>query len=131
MSLGNMKNPYTFEPIGIMHSPFKEKFGTPRQPNLFKGIEARIELFQKNASDLLYGLEEFSHIWVIFVFHDQQKVSKAKIRPPRLEGRKIGILASRTPHRPNPIGLSLVRITQIKGNFIEVEGGDLIDKHQF
>jgi tRNA-Thr(GGU) m(6)t(6)A37 methyltransferase TsaA len=126
---------YCMEPIGFMQTCFKEKFGIPRQPGLVTGAEGTIKLrndpFLLNA---IKGLEGFSHLWVIFVFHEQDARSwKPSIRPPRLGGaKKVGVLASRSPHRPNPIGLSVVKIDKINtdasdGIEIQVSGVDVLD----
>jgi tRNA-Thr(GGU) m(6)t(6)A37 methyltransferase TsaA len=126
---------FTFAPIGILHTCFKEKFGIPRQPGLVAGAEGTIKLnndpFFKQA---VRELEGFSHLWVIFVFHRHDARNwKPSIRPPRLGGaRKVGVLASRSPHRPNPIGLSAVRLERIDldaqgGIEIHVSGVDVLD----
>lgn len=118
------------KPIGIIHTCFKEKFGIPRQPGLIAHATGTIELedhpFMEQA---LRGLEGFSHLWVIFVFHEHDaKNWKPQIRPPRLGGaQKMGVLASRSPHRPNPIGLSVVKIEKIDGTQIQVSGVDILD----
>lgn len=128
-------------PIGYVKSVFKEKFGIPRQPGLVPAARAVIEL--NNDPDLrlaLRGLEGFSHLWVIFWFHEHGLNTSARqwkpsIRPPRLGGQaKVGVLASRSPHRPNPIGLSAVRLEGIDlgtpsthGPRIEISGHDLLD----
>ncbi len=126
---------WSFEPIGILSTCFKEKFGIPRQPGLVAGAEGVLKLrdepFLKQA---VRELEGFSHLWVVFVFHrHDSKAWKPSIRPPRLGGaRKVGVLASRSPHRPNPIGLSAVRLKRIdleaKGGIeIHLEGVDILD----
>lgn len=126
---------WSFEPIGVLSTCFKEKFGIPRQPGLVTGAEGvlklRDEAFLKQA---LRELESFSHLWVIFVFHRHDAKSwKPSIRPPRLGGsRKVGVLASRSPHRPNPIGLSAVKLKRIDwdapgGIEIHLEGVDILD----
>lgn len=80
-------------------------------------------------ADSLDGLEEFSHIWLIFVFHKSTHSKlKSKVKPPRLNGEKKGIFATRTPHRYNPVGLSLCKIVKIDGKKILVSGIDLIDE---
>lgn len=126
---------YTFEPIAFMQSPFKDRYGVPRQPGLAQNAIGRIHF--KKDPDLktaLKTIEQFSHLWVIFVFHNHGgKKWKPSIRPPRLGGRaKVGVLASRSPHRPNPIGISVVTIQKVlidceDGPVIEVKGVDLID----
>lgn len=124
-----------FEPIGFVQSCFKEKFGIPRQPLLIPEADGAIVL--KKDPDLktaLRGLESFSHLWVIFVFHEHGgKKWKPSIRPPRLGGaKKVGVLASRSPHRPNPIGMSVVKLRKVdlegrSGPIIYIQGGDLLD----
>jgi len=107
---------FEIEPIGILHTCFKEKFGIPRQPGLVQSAHGILKLkddpFLKTA---LKGLEGFSHVWVIFVFHEHQaKNWKPSIRPPRLGGaKKVGVLASRSPHRPNALGLSCLKLEKI------------------
>lgn len=126
---------FEFKPIGALQTCFKEKFGIPRQPGLVTGAEGVIKLnddpFLKQA---VRELEGFSHLWVVFVFHEHDaKAWKPSIRPPRLGGaRKVGVLASRSPHRPNPIGLSAVRLVRIDptapgGVEIHVAGVDVLD----
>jgi tRNA-Thr(GGU) m(6)t(6)A37 methyltransferase TsaA len=81
----------------------------------------------------LDGLSDFSHVWLVFVFHannDSEDVgthTKAKIRPPRLLGKKLGMFATRTPHRVNPIGLTVCRLDRIEGSTIHLSGVDVID----
>lgn len=128
---------WTFAPIGAIRTSFKEKFGTPRQPGLAANARGVIEL--NRGEQLGYAcrhLESFSHLWVIFVFHAAFKEGqpwKPMIRPPRLGGaKKVGVLASRSPHRPNPIGLSVVKIEKVdlsdpENARIEVSGVDILD----
>lgn len=125
---------YNFSPIGIIHSCYKEKFGIPRQPGLVTEAVARLELTPPyNRMDTLEGLSDFSHMWIQFVFHANQRDSwKAKVRPPRLGGqKKLGVFATRGTYRPNPIGLSVVKIQRIYKKdskiFIDIEGADLLD----
>ncbi len=118
-------------PIGILRSPFVDKFGTPRQPGLAPAVRGEIQLYPwVGGSEVLRGIEGFSHLWVLFWFH-QAKDRKVVVRPPRLGGKeKVGIFASRSPHRPNPIGLSVVRLEGIRlerGVTIEVSGLDIVD----
>ena len=125
--------------IGRVNSPYKEKFAIPRQPGLVDSAKGSIHLINNaNNSDLVRGLSEFSHIWVIFVFHEtQDKGWSPLVRPPRLGGnKKIGVLATRSTFRPNPIGMSLVKldnigVTQLKGKqhvTLNISGLDLLDK---
>ncbi|MFC1684381.1 tRNA (N6-threonylcarbamoyladenosine(37)-N6)-methyltransferase TrmO [Pseudomonadota bacterium] len=107
---------YSFEPIGIIHSPFREKFGIPRQPLLVPEAKARLELLAPYARvEALMGLENFSHLWVTFVFHQAMRGKwQPMVRPPRLGGnQRVGVFASRSPFRPNPIGLSVVGLESI------------------
>ena len=129
-----------------MHSPYREKFGIPRQPNLVQ-VESYIEM-QAPYNDVLAfeGIEAFSHLWLIWQFHDnknqtdahqtlqkQQSPSfRAQVRPPRLGGnQKIGVFATRSMYRPSPIGLSVVRLKCVKkeGKSVRVyvTGSDLLD----
>ncbi|MEP3351126.1 MAG: tRNA (N6-threonylcarbamoyladenosine(37)-N6)-methyltransferase TrmO [Marinomonas sp.] len=125
---------YTLSPIGIIHSCYKEKFGIPRQPGLVTEATARLELIAPyNRLDTLDGLSDFSHIWIQFIFHANQREGwKAKVRPPRLGGqKKMGVFATRATHRPNPIGLSVVKMGRIYKEdarvFIDLHGADLLD----
>ncbi|MFN3455328.1 MAG: tRNA (N6-threonylcarbamoyladenosine(37)-N6)-methyltransferase TrmO [Pseudobdellovibrio sp.] len=126
---------FTFEQIGILKSPFKQRFGISHQPGVSHGLSGVIHL-NKNADFVtaLRGLELFSHIWVVFVFHSHGgKKWKPSIRPPRLGGnKKIGLFASRSPHRPNPIGISAVKLEKIDldhpdGPLLHVGEVDLMD----
>jgi len=120
---------FTFAEIGKIESVFKEKFGTPRQSGLVPASRAMIRLEPSlNLSEALFGLEEFSYVWILFVFHkNANKSFNSKIYPPRMGGDKIGLFATRSPHRFNPIGLSCAKIEKIDGNDIYVSGIDLIE----
>ncbi|MBM9521105.1 tRNA (N6-threonylcarbamoyladenosine(37)-N6)-methyltransferase TrmO [Desulforhopalus vacuolatus] len=122
------------EPIGVIHSCFKEKFGIPRQPGLVKHSTATIELFPPfNREEMVRGLEGFSHIQVLFLFHRAVAEGwRPTVRAPRLGGKKrVGVFACRSPHRPNHIGLSAVRLGGIKitgGVCLNVSGVDFLDE---
>ncbi len=125
---------YPLEPIATIHSPFREKFTTPRQPGLTPSITATIRFHSGFATpEAARGLEGFSHLWLIFLFHHNwQKGWKPTVRPPRLGGnQRVGVYASRSPFRPNPIGLSAVKLLAIneeRGEIsLEVQGADLIN----
>ena len=121
---------FHFEPIGVVHSPLCERASAPRQPSVGTGIAAKIELYPGfGYEDALSGLDEWDYMWVIFVFHrnvDEGRGWKPKVLPPRATG-KTGVLATRAPHRPNPIGLSAVRIDRVEGRFVHVRDVDLLD----
>ncbi len=129
---------YTFEPVGVIHTPYKEKFAIPRQPGLASAAQAHISLLGPcNREEIVRGLEGFSHLWLVFVFHDVFSSGpyqwKPMVRPPRLGGnQKVGVFASRSPFRPNPIGLSVVTLEDIRhqaGQWqIHVGGADLLDQ---
>ncbi len=126
---------YEFEPIGYLESCFQEKFGVPRQSGLVSHATGIIRLRpDPHLKIALRSLETFSHLWLIFVFHQPgSRHWKPSVRPPRLGGaRKVGVLASRSPHRPNPIGISAVSLDRIElnsplGPEIHVHGIDLLN----
>ena len=107
---------FNFSTIGTIECNFVEKFGIPRQPGLSPSSDAKIKMPNTRFNEeALQDLEGCSHIWVIFVFDKLKKIpDKPKIRPPRLGGNKyVGVFSSRSPYRPNPIGLSLVEFKGI------------------
>lgn len=125
---------FSFTSIGVIQSPFSEKFGIPRQPRLTPSITSYIVLNKEHSHpDIVDALELSSHIWVLFVFNEcYTKGWKPKVRPPRLGGnQKIGVFASRSPFRPNPIGISAVELANITYSpgkiHIQVKGADLLD----
>ncbi len=124
---------FSFEQIGIIRSCYPEKFGIPRQSGLVEEAEAEIILLPPyNRDEMVKGLEAFSHIWVHFIFH-QADHWRSTIRPPGLGGKvRVGIFASRSPHRPNRLGMSAVLLKEIQktpgGIALLVQGGDFLDK---
>lgn len=120
---------FKFVKIGHVKSGYPDKFGVPRQSGLVQSVSAEIVIesqFQPEIS--LQGLESFTHVWILFIFHlNESKGFNAKVHPPRLNGESIGVFATRTPHRPNPVGLSLVKIKKVHRDRIEVDGIDLVD----
>lgn len=125
---------FEFEQIGIIHSPFKEKFGIPRQSGLVPEVSATLDLLPPyNRPEVVAGLDGYSHIWIQFVFHGVQRGHwKARVRPPRLGGnRRVGVFASRSPFRPNPLGLSVVKLESVeataRGVSLQLAGIDLLD----
>ena len=135
---------YELKPIATIRTDFPTKFGVPRQSGLVKGLKGRI-VFEPEYRDpeALRGLEGFSHIWLLWDFSEARAANskfintkfkfKATVRPPRLGGNtRMGVFATRSPFRPNNIGLSSVRILSIDlhtpdGPVIEVEGADMMD----
>ena len=121
---------YRLNPIGYVRSCFKEKFAIPRQPLLAPAAQGCIELLPPyDQADAVAGLEDISHIWVIFLFHKTlESTPRLKVRPPRLGGNKsIGVFASRATHRPNGIGQSAVRLERVEAGRLWVSGIDLLD----
>lgn len=140
---------YSFEPIAHIYNDYKEKFGIPRQAGLVDEVESRIIFTEKyRNADAIKDLEDFSHLWLIWVFSEgfasRKDPSEADInassasfsptvRPPRLGGNeRISVFATRSPNRPNPIGLSVVTISGIDidtpdGPVIRVKGADLMN----
>jgi tRNA-Thr(GGU) m(6)t(6)A37 methyltransferase TsaA len=126
--------PYQFDVIGIVHSPYTEKFGIPRQPGLVTAAQATLELLPPyNRAEAVKGLEAFSHIWLTFVFHGIKREQwRPTVRPPRLGGNeRLGVFATRSTHRPNPVGLSVVELVGIDCSdgkvLLRLKGADLLD----
>nr|WP_156826773.1 tRNA (N6-threonylcarbamoyladenosine(37)-N6)-methyltransferase TrmO [Kushneria aurantia] len=118
--------------IATVESCYPDKFGVPRQPGLAPSATARLRLLAPfDQAECVRGLEHFSHLWISFVFHHSPQRWTPLVRPPRLGGnRRIGVFASRSTHRPNRLGLSLVELTGIRyepGPVLELRGHDLID----
>ena len=122
-------------PIAYFHSPFSSKFGIPKQSGLVEELEGRIVFAPEyRNADYIRGLQGFDYIWLIWEFSDNRHPSKSPVvRPPVLGGNeRVGVFATRSPFRPNALGLSSVRIQQIEldstsGPVIHVLGADLMD----
>lgn len=123
------------KPIARIHTDFQSKFGVPRQAGLIDALEGCI-VFEPEyrVADALRGLEDFSHLWLIWDFSEAHRDEwSPTVRPPRLGGNKrMGVFATRSPFRPNPIGLSCVEISRIDlntpdGPIIYIKGADLMD----
>lgn len=120
--------------IARIHSDFPSKFGIPRQSGLLDTLESRI-VFEKEFQnpDYLRGIEDFSHLWLLWCFSENENEGHSPtVRPPRLGGnRRVGVFATRSPYRPNPIGLSCVRLLRVEktsnGLCLVVSGADLMD----
>jgi tRNA-Thr(GGU) m(6)t(6)A37 methyltransferase TsaA len=121
---------FEFHPIGVVRSPFDERAAAPRQASAGAGVAARIELFPGHGyEDALSGLEDWEYAWVLFVFHknvEEGRGWKPKVLPPRATA-KHGVFATRSPHRPNPIGMSAVRVERVDGLVVHVRDVDLLD----
>ena len=123
------------KPIAYIKTEFPEKFGIPRQSGLAKGLRGRIVFVPEYRNpDALRGLEGFSHIWLIWEFSaNRTREWQPTVRPPRLGGNThLGVFATRSPFRPNPLGLSCVEIDSVdlftdEGPVITVKGADLMD----
>lgn len=123
-----------FSPIGILHSPFREKFGIPRQPGLAPHAISRLIMLPEFANAAcLDGLTGFSHLWLVFLFHSTATQGwQPTVRPPRLGGNeRLGVFATRSMFRPNPVGLSAVELIDIvdgmHGKELLLRGADLLD----
>lgn len=117
VSISAQPSALVIQPVAVIHTPYKEKFSVPRQPNLVPDGVGVVELLPPyNQPDFVRGLEQFSHLWLIFQF---DRIAEGKwqptVRPPRLGGnQRVGVFASRATHRPNPLGLSKVELKCIE-----------------
>lgn len=125
----SQKDKTQMQPIAILKSDFGQRFVAPRQGALVPHSRAELHLVKGlRGRGMLDGLEGFSHVWLISLLHESANTrQRGKVHPPRLQGKKVGILASRTPHRPNPIGLTLAKVESVDGDRLIVSGIDLID----
>lgn len=123
---------YTLHTIGTVSSPYKQKFGVARQPSLVPAATICIQLRPEFTADCVRGLAEFDYIWLHFIFHGVLDEGWSPlVRPPRLGGKqKMGVFATRSPHRPNHLGLSLLKLERIdtqQGVKLWCSGADLLD----
>lgn len=128
-------DPHTMTPIAFIRTDFPSKFGIPRQSGRVPSLKGTIIFAPKYRNpDALRGIEEFSHLWLIWQFSQTaQKDWSPTVRPPRLGGNvKKGVFATRSPFRPNPLGLSVVKLEEVRqtanGLTLIVSGADLVDK---
>lgn len=144
------RNGYRFRAIAHIESPFPDRRGTPRQPTLVTSSRGCIVFDRTQIQYEHYQeLSQFSHVWVLFVFHENTngdiavsvdkeiigstlkhkgvRSSPAKIAPPRLQGKRVGCLSTRSPHRPNPLGLSVCRVLRVDERGIEISCVDMVD----
>lgn len=124
---------FRVRPIGRVRSCFDKRNGTPRQPLLVPDARATLRLEKRLGTDILAGLEQYSHVWLVYIFSENTNVINpngkvnAKVRVPRLNGASVGVFGTRTPHRPNPIGLSVASISSVDGRDIHLRGADLVN----
>ena len=112
-----------FQPIGVVHTPIKKKTDAPIQP-AFSSLSGQVEIFPEY-SDGLMEIEGFSHIWILYLFHESQGYELHAM--PYLGEKERGIFACRAPRRPNPIGMSLLKLDSREGNVLNVRNVDMLD----
>jgi tRNA-Thr(GGU) m(6)t(6)A37 methyltransferase TsaA len=117
-------NEIKYKPIGVIHSPFKEPKRTPIQPVGAKGIDGTVEVFPEYAEGLI-GIEGFSHIILIYHFHLSEG-APLKVKP-YMDNETHGVFAMRGPSRPNPIGISIVRLVSVEENILNIQDVDIVD----
>ena len=121
---------HSVTPVGYLRSCFREKFAIPRQPHLAPAARGVLELLPPfNSGEAVDGLQQVSHVWLLFLFHQAlEDKPRLKVRPPRLGGNQsIGVFASRSTHRPNGIGQSVVRLDKVEAGCLWLSGIDLLD----
>jgi tRNA (adenine37-N6)-methyltransferase len=111
-------------PIGIIHTPFKELENMPIQPSGAEGIRGTVEIFPEFAEGLK-DLDGFSHVILLYRFHESRGYKL--IVTPFLDSEPRGVFATRAPKRPNPIGLSIVSLVQVRGSSLEIKNADILD----
>ena len=117
-------NKIRYRQIGVIHSPYKEPSGTPIQPTAAKGVEGTVEI----SSEYVEGLRDvdgFSHIILVYHFH-LSKECFLQVKP-YMDDQRRGIFATRAPPRPNPIGISIVRLTKLEGSMLHIQDVDIVD----
>jgi len=119
-----MRRKMTIKSIGIIHSPFKQASGTPIQPSFAEGLEGTVELTARY-KDALADLRGFERIWLLYWF-DRVSEFRPKVKP-YMDDSLRGLFATRAPSRPNPIGLSCVRLVSIKGCTLHIADVDILD----
>jgi tRNA-Thr(GGU) m(6)t(6)A37 methyltransferase TsaA len=121
---------YAVSPVGFVRSCFKEKFAIPRQPQLAPAARGVLELLAPfDQVQAIEGLEHVSHVWLLFVFHQALETQpRLKVRPPRLGGNQsLGVFATRSTHRPNGMGQSVVKLDKVEPGRLWLSGIDLLD----
>jgi tRNA-Thr(GGU) m(6)t(6)A37 methyltransferase TsaA len=117
-------NEIKYKPIGIIHSPFKEPKGTPIQPAGANGTNGTVEIFPAYAEGLK-DIEGFSHIILLYHFHLSKEPTL--LAKPFMDNETHGVFAMRGPSRPNPIGISVVRLVRVEGNMLHIRDVDIVD----
>ncbi|MFT5781409.1 MAG: tRNA-Thr(GGU) m(6)t(6)A37 methyltransferase TsaA, partial [Pseudomonas sp.] len=121
---------YAVSPVGFVRSCFKEKFAIPRQPQLAPAARGVLELLAPfDQAQAIEGLEHVSHVWLLFVFHQALETEpRLRVRPPRLGGNQsLGVFATRSTHRPNGMGQSVVKLDKVEPGRLWLSGIDLLD----
>ena len=124
-----MAGEVTFVPIGVVRSPFADRVSAPRQAVASREAAGTIELFPgRDFEHALADLDGWERIWVVFCFHlNPPGAFRPKVLPPRSAGKRRGVFSTRSPHRPNPIGLSVVRLEAVRGLVLHVRDLDMVD----
>ncbi len=120
-----MKSKIEYQPIGVIHSPFKKREGMPIQPAGADGVQGTVEVFQE-FTEGLKDLEGFSHIILLYHFH--QSIDSPLLVTPFMDSRPRGVFSTRAPKRPNPIGLSVVKLIKVVGSTLHVENVDILNQ---
>jgi tRNA-Thr(GGU) m(6)t(6)A37 methyltransferase TsaA len=124
MTKDESMNEIEYKPIGVIHSPFKAPKGTPIQPAGAKGSDGTVEIFPEYAEGLR-DIEGFSHIILLYHFHLSKGTTS--IVKPFMDNETHGVFAMRGPSRPNPIGISVVRLVKVGGNKLHIQDVDIVD----
>jgi tRNA (adenine37-N6)-methyltransferase len=114
------------KPIGTIRTPFQEKLSAPRQPRAALGVRGTVEVL-KEYEHALCDLDRWEYVWLLFLF-DRNEGWRPKVLPPRSDGKRRGVFATRSPHRPNPIGMSVVKLESIEGLTLHVSNVDILDR---
>jgi len=117
-------NEIRYKPIGVIHTPFKEPKGTPIQPTAAKGANGVVEIFPEYTEGLK-DIEDFSHIILLYHFHLSKGATL--LAKPFMDNETHGVFAIRGPSRPNPIGISVVRLVGVEGNMLNIQDVDIVD----
>lgn len=131
--VGDNLNEYTITPVAVIKNGYKEKFGVPRQSGLAPSVESQIVFLEDfRDENMIRDIESFSHLWLIWGFSQNNGEWSPTVRPPKLGGNKrTGVFATRSPYRPNSLGLTVVKLNEVKpskdGKVLVVSGADLVD----